>query len=141
MTGVQTCALPIYHRDFVAPKTTPSGQANTHGFPLHRFPASVPLSHISYRSDALIGLARWDDPLVQQEVTILLGDDEQASWTFVDKCRNQMAETYKSNMMIIRDFEMTHYGDNSYYWLVENGRYSPPQFEGDYTGLEDVDVE
>ena len=52
-----------------------------------------------------------------------------------------MAETYKSNMTIIRDLEMTHYGDNSYYRLVENGRYRSPQFEGDYTGPEDVDVE
>ena len=50
--------LAANHRDFVAPKTTQSGQANTHGFPLHRFPASVPLRHISHLSDALIGLAR-----------------------------------------------------------------------------------
>ena len=134
-------SLAANHRDFVAPKTTPSGQANTHGIPLHRFPASVPLRHISQLTDALIGLARWDDPLVQQEVAILLGDDEQASRTFVDKCRNRMAETYKSNMTIIRDLEMTHYGDNSYYLLVENGRYRLPQFEGDGTGQENVDVE
>ena len=134
-------SLAANHRDFVAPKNTPSGQANTHDFPLQRFPASVPLRHISHLSDALIGLARWDDPLVQCEVAILLGDDEQASRTFIDKCRNRMAEAYKSNMIIIRDLEMIHYGDNSYYRLVENGRYHPPQFEGDYSGREDVDVE
>ena len=52
-----------------------------------------------------------------------------------------MAEAYKSNMIIIRDLEMTHYGDNSYYQLVENSRYHPLQLEGDYTGPEDVDME
>ena len=52
-----------------------------------------------------------------------------------------MAEAYKSNMIIIRDLKMTHYGDNSYYRLVDSDRYRPPQFEGDYTGPEDVDVE
>ena len=52
-----------------------------------------------------------------------------------------MAEVYKSNMIIIHDLKMTHYSNNSYYRLVENGRYRPPQFEGDYAGPEDVDVE
>ena len=60
---------------------------------------------------------------------------------FVDKYWNRMAEVYKYNMIIICDLEMTNYGDNSYYRLVEKGRYHPLQFEGDYTGPEDMNVE
>ena len=79
--------LATFHREFTAPKTTPSGQQNSHGYPLQRFPASVPLRHVSHLSDALLGLARWDDPMVQYEAAILLGDDDHASHTFVIECR------------------------------------------------------
>ena len=50
--------LSAYHRDFTACDNTPSGQLNLHGSPVKRFPASLPLRHISHLSDALIGQAR-----------------------------------------------------------------------------------
>ena len=56
--------LSVFYRDFVASPNTPSGQFNIHGSPVKRFPASAPLRHISHLPDALIGQARWDDPMV-----------------------------------------------------------------------------
>lgn len=122
------------HRDQMAPASTPSGQANTHGRPLDRFPASVPLRHISHLSDALIGQARWDDPLVQFEAAVVLGNDDSAAWEFVNSCRQRMIRQYKFNMGIIRDIEKAAYGKNSYFRLLECGLYREPQFEGDYSG-------
>ena len=42
-----------------------------------------------------------------------------------------MIKAYKANMVIIRELEIGLYGKNSYYWLIESGRYRPPRFEGD----------
>ena len=60
--------IASYHRSLEAPKTTPSGQTNSHGYPIKRFAASIPLRHICHISDALVGLTRWDDPMVKREL-------------------------------------------------------------------------
>ena len=70
--------------------------------------------------------------MVRRELVILLGQDDLASLMFVKDCENQMAAEYKTNMAIIRELEMVYYGQNSYYRLVEPGRYRAPRFEGDY---------
>ena len=122
------------HRDLIAPKTTPSGQINTHGRTLGRFPASLPLRHISHLSDALVGQTRWDDPLVQMEMGIVLGGDSAHAWEFIDLCRRRAIRKYKYNADIIKSLEKATYGRNSYFRLVENGLYREPRYEGDYSG-------
>ena len=128
--------IASYHRGLEAPKTTPSGQSNSHGYPLKRFPASIPLRHISHISDALVGLIRWDDPMVRKELAVLLGPNDSASRKLVKKCRKRMIKAYKANMVIIRELEIELYGENSYYRLIESGRYRAPRFEGDCVLME-----
>ena len=98
------------------------------------FVASVPLKHVSHLSDALIGQARWDDPAVEYEASIVLGKDDTAACEFVNSCRCRMARLYKHNMSIIRSVEKSSFRKNSYYWLVENGLFKTPEFEGNYSG-------
>ena len=123
--------IASYYRGLEAPKTTPSGQSNSHGYPFKRFPASISLRHISHILDALVGLTRWDDPMVKKELAVLLGLNDSASRKLVKKCRKRMIKVYKANMVIIRELEMELYGENSYYRLIESGRYRAPRFEGD----------
>ena len=35
--------IASHHQGLEAPQTTPLGQSNSHGYPLKRFPASIPL--------------------------------------------------------------------------------------------------
>ena len=123
--------IASYHGGMEAPKTTPSGQSNSHGYPLKRFPTSLPLRHISHISDAFVGLTRWDDPMVKRELAVLLGPSDTASRKLVKKCRKRMIRAYKANMVIIPELEIKLYGENSYYRLIESGRYRAPRFEGD----------
>ena len=102
---------------------------------MERFLASVPLRHVSHLSDALIGQAHWDDPAVEYEASIVLGEDNTATWEFVNSCQRHMARLYKHNMSIIWSVEKSSFGKNSYYYrLVENGLFKTPGFEGDYSG-------
>ena len=126
--------LSAVHRDLESLDATPSSQTNFHGRPMQRFVASVTLRHVSHLSDALIGQARWDDPAVEYEASIVLGEDDTAAWEFVNSCRRRMARLYKHNMSIIRSVEKSSFGKNSYYRLVENGLFKTPEFEGDYSG-------
>ncbi|KAF8453402.1 hypothetical protein BDZ91DRAFT_808010 [Kalaharituber pfeilii] len=119
------------HRDLMATNGTPSGQINIHGYPTHRFPAAVALRHISALSDALIGQRRWDDPAVLIEADLVLGENENDAWDFVNSCRHRMIRAYKQNMKIIRELETYHYGKNSYYYLVDKGLYKEPISEED----------
>ena len=98
------------HRDLLALPSTPSGQTNTHGRPIGRFPASLPLRHISNLSNALIGQSKWTEPLVRKDVNILFGKDEKAAWNFVNACRKNLLRQYKFNMQIIRELEIKYYG-------------------------------
>ena len=50
--------LSAAHRDLKSLDATASGQPNSHGRPMERFVASVPLRHVSQLSNALIGQAR-----------------------------------------------------------------------------------
>ena len=129
------------HRDLLALPSTPSGQTNTHGRPIGRFPASLPLRHISNLCDALIGQSKWTEPLVRKEVNVLFGKDEEAAWNFVHACRRNLLHQYKFNMKIIRELEIKHYGKNSYYYLVENGLYHEPEKEGDYPSILPDDID
>ena len=123
--------IASYHQGLEAPKTTQLGQSNSHGYPLKRFPPSILLRHISHISDALVGLTRCDDPMVRKELAVLLGPNDSASRKLVKKCRKRMVKAYKANMVIIRELEIELYGQNSYYRLIESGRYRAPRFEGD----------
>ena len=123
--------IASYHWGLEVPKTTPSRQSNSHGYPLKRFPASIPLRHISHISDALVGLTRWDDPIVRKELAVLLGPNDSASRKLVKRSRKRMIKAYKANMVIIWELGIKLYGENSYYWLIESGRYRASRFKGD----------
>ena len=115
--------LSAAHRDLESLDATPSGQTNSLERPMERFVASVPLRHDSHLSDTLIDQARWDDPAVEHEASIVLGEDDTAAWEFVNSCRRRMARLYKHNMSIIWSVEKSSFGKNSYYRLVENGLF------------------
>ena len=123
--------IASYHRALEGPKTTPSGQSNSHGHTLKRLPASIPLQHISHISDALVKLTRWDDPMVRKELADLLGPNDSASRKLVTQCRQRMIKAYKANMVIIRELQIELYGENSYYRLIESRQYRALRFEGD----------
>ena len=69
--------------------------------------------------------------MVRKELAVLLGPNDYASRKLVKKCRKRMIKAYKDNMVIIRELEIELYGENSYYRLIESGRYRAPRFEGD----------
>ena len=96
--------------------------------------ASVPLRHVSHLSNGVIGQVRWDDPAVEYEAGIVLGNDDTAAWDFVNTCRHKMKRMYKHNMTIIRDVKKARYRKDSYSRLIENGLFVTPKFEGDYNG-------
>ena len=131
--GTWSTLSPAY-RDLESLDATPSGQTNSHGRPMERFVASGPLRHVSHLFDALIGQARWDDPAVELEAGIVLGNDDAAAWDFVNTYRYKMKRMYKHNITIIRDVEIPRYGKDSYFRLVENGLFVTPKFEDDYSG-------
>ena len=72
--------------------------------------------------------------MVIREAAILLGNDEKASWDFVDMCRVSISNAYKQNMIVIQELETAYYGNDSYFHLLETGQYREPQHEGDYSG-------
>ena len=120
------------YRDLDAMVSIPTGQTNSYGRPLGRFPASVPLKHVSYLSNAVVGQTRWDDPMVEYGASIVLGGDDETAWKFVKECCRRMTRLYKHNMTVIREVEKDSFRKNSYLCLLENGLYKEPQFEGDY---------
>ena len=74
--------------------------------------------------------------MVRKELAVLLGPNDSASRKLVKKCRKRMIKAYKANMVIIRELEIELYGENSYYRLIESGRYRAPRFEGDCVLME-----
>jgi len=83
------------HRDLNVTNGIPSGQINTHSFPLYCFPAVVAMGNISALSDVLGGQQRWDDPEVVIEWNWLLGADTDMSWKFVEHCQRRFKRAYK----------------------------------------------
>ena len=129
------------HRDHKATRNTPSGQFNVHGLPPFRFPASVALRDISALSDALVGLRRWDDPLVMRERDVLLGEDEAASWAFVHRVRERAIQLYKGNVRLARELEEEAYGGNSYYRQKRKGKSVDVQYEVKRAEFEESEAE
>ena len=72
--------------------------------------------------------------MVRREAAIVLGNDEEASWDFVNMCRACICNAYKQNMLLIRELEKAYYSNDSYFHLVGTGQYHEPQHEGDYRG-------
>lgn len=133
--------LAACHRDLCATKATPSGQVNVHGLPPYPFPASVPVRGISALSDALVGLRRWDDPIVLLERDLLLGEDDESALIYVEGCRRRAQKTYRNNMKAIRELEKKAFGANSYYRLKEQGQDVDIQTENENVDeeiLEDI---
>ena len=69
--------------------------------------------------------------MVRKELAVLLGPNDSTSRKLVKKCRKRMIKAYKANMVIIRELEVELYGENSYYRLIESGRYRALRFKGD----------
>ncbi|KAI9764398.1 MAG: hypothetical protein M1839_005900 [Geoglossum umbratile] len=65
------------HQSMEAPMKSTSGEGFWYGRPLFPFPGVTKLSSTSCIGDALIGVRRWDDILVQEERDILLGADDE----------------------------------------------------------------
>ena len=115
--GMRT-TLGRAHRDLNVMVSTPFGETNSHRRPLRRFPASVPLKHISHLSDTLVGQTRWNNSMVEYEASIVLGRDDETAWKFVKDCGRKITHLYKHNMTVIREIEKDSFGKKSYFRLV-----------------------
>ncbi|RDL34485.1 uncharacterized protein BP5553_07613 [Venustampulla echinocandica] len=111
--------LATAHRDFVAPKATPSGLANRYGAIPYRFPACVELAGLGAVSDALVCRRRWSSPAVVRERDVLLGKDRAAAHEFIRRWREHAIKAALEAFAAVREEEKRVFGEKSYYYYKE----------------------
>ena len=65
---------------------------------------------------------------------MLLDGDSMHAQEFSDLCHCRAIHNDKYNVDILKSLEKATYGRNNYFWLVENGLYTEPRYEGNYSG-------
>jgi hypothetical protein len=118
-------AVSAAHRDLEALPSTPSGQTNTHGHPKSRFPPAVEFRGFSALSDALIGQRKYNSPAVMEEVRAVLGPHDGIAREYITMVRERIVNAWEEAFELLREAEMGYYGENSYFYLLEEGR--PPE--------------
>ena len=73
---------------------------------------------------------------MRKEAEVVLGKDDNAAWRYVQENRQKVIGQYKENMRVIREIEKARYGENSFFWLCEQGLFREPRYEGDYVDLD-----
>ena len=111
--------LAASHRDFTAPKATPSGLPNRYGAIPYRFPASVELCGLGAVSDALVCRRRWSSPAVLAERDVLLGSDRAKAHEFIMRWRTRAVEVAVEAFAVMRAEEKRVFGEKSFYYHKE----------------------
>ena len=73
------------------------------------------LESVSPLCDALVGRRRWTDPEVIAERNILLGDDDEKSWAYVNKVRGKLVQVYRAAYAKLEKIEREAFGENSFF--------------------------
>ncbi|KAI9769555.1 MAG: hypothetical protein M1840_004033 [Geoglossum simile] len=102
--------LATCHRDLEAPSREPSGQAPRYGLPGLRLPGSIIIGSSSAIGDALVGRRKWTDPQVMQERGILLGDNDEAAHSYVDRVRAKMIKRFEEAFKQLKATETEAFG-------------------------------
>jgi hypothetical protein len=103
------------HRDLLPGPTSPSGLHNLFGQPPYAFPAAVPVTGLGPISDALVGRIRWDNPLVLQDLELLLGPLEQPRNQYIQEWIWKARVEIRLKMRIVEETERARFGDKSFF--------------------------
>ncbi|MCJ1396607.1 hypothetical protein MMC18_009498 [Xylographa bjoerkii] len=108
--------LATAHAGHTACKLTPSGLANRFGPIPYRFPASTQLNLDSPVSNALICQTHWDDPAVQLQANVLLGENRQAAKGIITKHRFKALRAFKEKFAVVKAAEIAYYGEGGFFY-------------------------
>lgn len=97
-----------------------------------RFPFAFPVNVRIYAGDplaeAIIGLRRWDDPVVIKRRDDLLGFDDDESEYVIQEQRRHLRQQYIFHFGTLKAAEMQYYGNDSYFLAQDNGNDVQDQF-------------
>jgi hypothetical protein len=127
------------HMDLEVPARDPSSYSPRLGAPKERFGGSVILGSTSALEDALVGRRKWTDPEVLRDRDILLVPDSKAAVAYVTETRAHLVEQYRIAFVSMQATERQQYGQNSYFWALENGGDPDEIPECDAEGSSDSD--
>lgn len=96
-------------------ETSPTGHTALYGSLPYKFPASVQLSGLTHLGRAILCLARWEDPLVQHEVRLVLGSDRVAAKQEIDRQRSAILTGVRASFKQHVEDEIKVFGEKSYY--------------------------
>ncbi len=113
------------HRDLLPGPTSPSGLHNLFGQPPYAFPAAVPVTGLGPISDALVGRIRWDNPLVLQDLELLLGPLEQPRNQYIQEWIWKARVEIRLKMRIVEETERARFGDKSFFGCRDRRARAP----------------
>ncbi|MCJ1265821.1 hypothetical protein MMC22_005702 [Lobaria immixta] len=108
-------ALPQNCSSMTQPQQTPSGFTTQH-FPVpERFPASVQLCPSSPVGRALICQTAWNDPRVEEEANVVLGEDRLLAQDTISQRRLEALQDFKAAFVIMKRREQAAFLEDSYF--------------------------
>ena len=110
--------LGTAHNLHETPTTTPTGHSNWYGRLPYKFPASVHLPLKSHLGRAILCGSRWEDPLVQREVRLILGTNRVEARLEINR---QRADTLQGMRSAFKDHvqaELLAFGSKSFYATI-----------------------
>lgn len=120
-TGCHTwSALHALYNSHASATITPSGLPNRYSKKLY-FPAQVNVIVPTALGQVVTTMRRWEDPEALREASILLGSDDDACWSLVKRHREQLAAWAIGRWAAVREHEKKIFGENSYFFKLENG--------------------
>jgi hypothetical protein len=106
--------LSTFHHLMEAPHRSTSGFGCAYGGPGFRFPAAVRLGSCSAIGDAVLCARRWDDPLVCEELRMLLGPDDKIAQQYIQSVRQRLTEKFHQTVKAVFEIERREYGLKSF---------------------------
>jgi hypothetical protein len=137
--------ISTYHRDMEVPRKQASGKAaSTYGVQGNTLLPKIMLPAGCAISNALVGRVKWSDMLVQRELGILFGEDDQKAVQFAQEVRSQGLKNMKHAFKLFVDLEMAAFEEVSYFTRQLNTEQGVPDADGVEmdmdSELEDFDV-
>ncbi|KAI9760825.1 MAG: hypothetical protein M4579_001455 [Chaenotheca gracillima] len=106
----------ICHGALQIPSREPQGQIPSPAPPApNAFSGAVRMTGAAPLSEALVGIRRWDDPMVLHERNILLGPDDEAAHAYVQDSRRRLLRRYEFCWQQLQLIEQAAYGVHSYF--------------------------
>lgn len=111
------------NRDLTALPLSPWGAKTGWNNEGYRFPAAFELGNVWFVGCALMGGISWESPLVQAELAVLFGPDEERSMELVERVRKSSARRLQKRVESVQKAEQRIFGQQSCAAL-------PPDTEG-----------